>query len=177
MIDAPLPPDGLLADEDLYGESVEEFVGEEDTVERGQFVFVRDVGEITGPRGERLLLAGAEAGKGFDDEDARQWSAPCREDVGEKLSVVGPLFDESEVAGVPQVFPHLEELRREKFSEDRTNAHAGEKISTLPGARPVRGVIPPARMVERDSHEFVEADGSVPRDAGAEFVRGSVRAG
>ncbi len=98
---------------------------------------MRNVGEIIRPAGECSLLASAETGKRFDDEDARQWSAPRREDVGEKLSVVGSLLDEGEVVWVAELIPHLDELRGEKFAEDRTDADAGEKVAAASGLRPV----------------------------------------
>jgi hypothetical protein len=84
-----------------------------------------------------LSLTGAETGKRFDDENAWQWSAPGREDVGEKLSVVGALLDKGEVVGVAESIPHLDELRGEKFAEDRTDADAGEKVAAASGLRPV----------------------------------------
>jgi hypothetical protein len=89
------------------------------------------------PRGQRLSLTGAETGKRFDDENAWQRSAPGREDVGEKLSVVGALFHEGEIVGVSELFPHFDELRGEKFAEDRTDADAGEKVAAASGLRPV----------------------------------------
>lgn len=90
---------------------------------------------------------------------------------------MGALFDESEVRGIAEAFAHLGELCGEQFAEDGTDADAGEKVAVFPGARLIRRVVAAVRMVERDGHELVEADGPVLCDAAAEEVRGSVRAG
>jgi hypothetical protein len=47
------------------------------------------------------------------------------------------LLDEGEVVWVAESIPHLDELRGEKFAEDRTDADAGEKVAAASGLRPV----------------------------------------
>ena len=87
------------------------------------------------------------------------------------------LFNEGEFVRGAKVVAHFEQLSGEEFAEDGTDADAGEKVAALAGAWFFRGVITVVRMVERDGHELVEADGTLLRDAAAEFGRGSVRAG
>lgn len=177
MVNASLAPYAVFTNEDLHGKGIKQLVGEENTGERREVFFVRDMREASGPPSKGFLVQRAEVFQRLYDNNSRYRSGPRGEDIGEKLSVVRPLFDESEVGGVAELFAHFEQLRGQKFSKNRSDADAGEKVAASPGARLIRGVVSVLRMIERDGHEFVESDGAVLRDAAAENFRGSVRAG
>ena len=71
VVDATFEPCAVVADEKFHGEGVEEFVGEEDAGERGEFGFVGHVRHLIGPSGESFFLEGAPVGQRFDDDDVR----------------------------------------------------------------------------------------------------------
>jgi hypothetical protein len=138
---------------------------------------VRRMRHLLPPRGKFPQLRGPALFERFDDDDARRSARPDGQDVVHQLAIVRTLLDEREVGGVAEQRAHFEELRGEQLSENRTDADAGEEIALPPGAAFRRRVVSAPRMIERDGHEFVEADRALLRDAAAEFVRGSVRAG
>ena len=86
------------------------------------------------PRRESFALRGAALFEGFDNDHARCRPRPCGENVGEELPVIRALLDKGEVLRFTQKLPHFHELRGEKFSENRTDADAGEEIAATSGA-------------------------------------------
>ena len=174
--DAALAPGAAVAREEFHGKRVEQLVGEKEAGERRQIVLVRDVGEVVRPGGEGFLLERAKGRQRLDDDGARERGRPRGKHVGHELAVRRPLLDEREIVGPPERLPHLGELRGQQAPEDRADAHAGEKVAALSGARRAPRVVA-SGAVERGGHELVEADWPGVRDAPAEMFRGGVRAG
>ena len=175
--DTALEPASPVANEQLDRKSIEQLVGEKNAGEFRKFRFARHVDEMCGPWREGVALRGAQTFYRLDDDNARQRSFPRGKNIGHELSVVCALFDERELIRFSEQFPHLEKLGGEEFSENRSDAHVGEKVPALSRAILPRGVVAAARMIQRHLHEFVEPDGAILRDAPTDFLGGSAGPG
>ena len=63
------------------------------------------------------------------------------------------LFDNEEVVGFVESFPHFGKLRSQQLSKKRTDAHVREVIAVPPDRAPARRIISVLRMIERLLHE------------------------
>ena len=64
-----------------------------------------------------------------------------------------PLFDNSEIVDLVELFPDFEVLRGQQFTEYRTDTHVGKIIACTANRAGARGIISVLRMIERLLHE------------------------
>ena len=150
-------------------ESIQEFVGKMDSLEDRHGVEVVDPANLALQRFQYLLLTPSQGGKWFDDpvvNGLQHLFLHGGEDIQSQLSVVRPLFDQSEPFGRAEPGPHFPKLARENSSEDRTHADIREKVPVPANLCPAGRIVPGIRIVESELHKAGEGQWSLRCDLG-----------
>ena len=71
------------------------------------------------------------------------------------------LLHNFEIVRPPKLLPNFGKLGREQSSEDGSNTHVGEKVTTPANVGPPAGVIPAVGVIKRQLHEASEGDRAV----------------
>lgn len=131
-------------------------------------------GQLVGELGEGVGLLFCEAGEGLHDLIAEGgieggvFVARGGEDVVGEVAVVGALFDDGEIGGPLQAFPHFRELEREEAAEEWADADAGEVVASAAKGGAAGGVVAVLGMIEGLLHKPGERNGAACLDGGVE---------
>ena len=174
--DPAFPPFAAMPLDEVKRQGVEKFVAKGDAWQRIGREIERVLEETDGcgkwPEG--FALGGLQGGERFRNHIFEGLERPeihgheRAEDIGGEGAVMCPAFDDPPAVRSPGFPPFPEKPPCEQFAEQRSDAHAGEKIAVAADLAAAAGIVTQSRVIQRGHQEVREAQRAVAGDLPAQ---------